>query len=361
MSQQSIYSDYSSDDIKLTDVIRAFRNYSWYVLRKFWIVLLGAILMGVAGYIYATVSKTKYQANASFNVVDSRGMGGGLMAIMSSFGLSGGAGTSNEILSGIIQSRHAVKSAFLSEVEYKGHQEKLIHIFFEEYGYYEAWQGDPVMDSFKFKANTIFELTRKEDSILNIMYTPFVEDFMEVDYEILQGLIMVSVKTYSYDFSVGMLNKILDYSVEFFVEKQIEGKKNSIEVAQFKVDSLEAALQAKRMRLAALTDRSKYLERAEGAVEMQRLNTEISALTVRVATSRDALEIAKTSLLQETPIINVIDRPSYATDIKRKKWKIWTLLGAVVGAALSVIILLLNKAAIDGFARERMEMQQAAG
>jgi uncharacterized protein involved in exopolysaccharide biosynthesis len=187
------------------------------------------------------------------------------------------------------------------------------------------------------------------------MYTPFVEDLMDVEYEILQGLIKVSVKTYSYEFSRGMLEKMLDYSSQYFIEKQIEGKKNSIEVAQFKVDSLEAALQAKRMQLASLQDRSKYLQKAEGGIDMQRLSSEIAGLTVRVATSRDALEISKTSLMQETPIINIIDRPSFATDIKKKKWKIWTLLGMITGAGLSIIILLLNKAAIDGFEREKLD------
>ena len=154
---QNAYTNYASDDIKLTDVIRAFRNYSRYVLRKFWIVIIGAILVGAAGYAYAKTSKTKYQANSSFNVVDARGMGGGLAAIMSSFGFASGAGTSNEVLSGIIQSRHAIKSAFLTEVDYRGEKEKLIHVFFHEYGYYDDWEGDPVMDGFRFTANNIYE------------------------------------------------------------------------------------------------------------------------------------------------------------------------------------------------------------
>ena len=175
-----------------------------------------------------------------------------------------------------------------------------------------------------------------------------------------RGLIKVSVKTYSYEFSTGMLNHMLDYSSQFFVEKQLESKKNSIEVAQFKVDSLEGALQAKRFALASLQDRSKYLQRAEGMVDMQRLNTEIGALSIRVASSRDALEMAKTSLLQDTPIINIIDRPSYATDIKKKKWKIWTLLGVIAGAGLTIIILLLNKAAIDGFEKEKSDAEMIA-
>jgi len=353
--QQNVYHDYASDDIKLTDVIRATKSYSVYVLKKFWIVLIGAAIVGAAGYAFAKVSKTKYQANASFNVVDGRGMGGGISSLLNTFGFSMGSGTSNEGLAGIMQSRHAIKSAFLSPVEYKGREEKLIHIFFHEYGFYEGWQGDPVMDSFKFEANTIYELTRKEDSVLNAMYTPFVEDFLEVEYEILQGLIKVAVKTYSYEFSRGMLDMMLDYSAQYYVEKQIAGKKNSIEVAQFKVDSLETALNGKRMRLAQLQDRSKYSQSAVGSVEQQRLSSEIAGLSVRAATSRDGLEVAKTSLLQDTPIINIVDRPSFATDIKRKKWKIWTLLGIVAGAALTIIILLLNKAALDGFEKEKQE------
>lgn len=347
------YTNYESDDIKLTDVIRASRSYSLYIFKKFWVVIIGAILFGALGYLYATTSKTKYQANASFNVVDARGMGGGISAMLNTFGFSMGAATSNEVLSGIIQSRHAIKSAFLSEVPYQDDSTKLIHIFFDAYGYYDSWEEDPNMRDFQFEANSITELTRKEDSLLNIFYTAFVEDFMEVEYEILQGLIKVGVKTYSYEFSTGMLEHMLDYSSQYFVEKQIGSKKNSVEVAQFKVDSLEAALQGMRYRLAQAQDRSKYSQRAEGTVEINRLSSEIAALTVRVATSRDGLEVAKTSLLQDTPIINIVDRPSYATDIKRKKWKLWTLIGIIAGIGLSIIGLMLNKAAIDGFEREK--------
>ena len=351
--QQNIQNSYSSDDIKLTDVIRAFKGYSVYILKKFWVVIIGIAIMAMAGYFYATLSKIKYQANASFNVVDSKGMGG-IGALLGSFGLGAGA-TSNEVLSGIIQSRHAIKSALLTEVEYKGRQEKLAHIFYEEYGYFEVFAEIPSMVDFRFQANTIYEITRKEDSLLNMLYEPFVEDFMDLEYELLEGLIKASVKTYSYDFSRGMLEKMLEYSGKFFIDKQIESKKNSIEVSQFRVDSMQGVLSHLRYKMAIEQNKSPFLQTAEGGIALQKLSADIASLNIRLGASTETLESAKASLLQETPVINIIDHPSYATVVKKKKWKIWTILGGIVGAVLAILFLMLNKAAIDGFEKEKQD------
>jgi hypothetical protein len=50
--QQAPFNNYANDDIKLTDVIRSFSNYSKFILKKFWIVIIGAALVGAAGYFY---------------------------------------------------------------------------------------------------------------------------------------------------------------------------------------------------------------------------------------------------------------------------------------------------------------------
>ncbi len=349
--QQNFQNNYASDDIKLTDVIRAFREYSIYVIKKFWAVLIGIAIMAMAGYLYATLSKIKYEANASYNVVDSKGMGG-IGALFGAFGFGAGS-TSNEVLSGIMQSRHAVKSAFLSEVPYKGREEKLIHIFYEEYGIYDDWAEDPVMANYKFQAENIYEISRKEDSLLNLIYKPFVEDYLDIEYELLEGLIKTSVKTYSYEFSRGMLEKMLEYSSLFFVNKQVHSKKNSIEVSQFRVDSLEGVLSNSRYKMAIEQNKAPFLQTAEGGVELQRLAADIASISMRLTGSTEALESAKASLLADTPIINIIDHPSYATVVKKKKWKIWTLIGGLVGAVLAIMILMLIKAANDGFEKEK--------
>ncbi|MEZ5007180.1 MAG: hypothetical protein R2728_02350 [Chitinophagales bacterium] len=348
------FNSYASDDIRLTDIIRSFRSYTVFIFKKFYYVILGMIIMGVAGYFYATTSPTKYQANASFNVVDSKGLGGGLAGLLGNFGLASfGGSTSNEVMAGLMLSRHIVKNAFLAEVPYKGDTTKLIDIYLDVYGVREEWEEDPNMKGFEFQANNVFELTRKEDSLLNIFWRPFVEDYLEVEFEMLEGLIKANVKTYSYEFSKGMMANMLEYSIRYFTDKQSAGKVEAYDMAEYKVDSLSALLEAKRAQYAVEQNKSSFLVDASGSVALTKLSGEISNLTFRLGAAQETLEAAKSAKMQEAPIINIVDHPNFATDIKNKKWKLWTIIGAIVGIGLSTLILMFVKAANDGFEEER--------
>ncbi len=352
MPQDNI-NGYTSDDIKLTDVVRSFRSYSVFVFKKIYLVFIGLILFGVLGFLYAKLSNTKYQANASFNVVDSKGLSG-IGGLLSNFGLASfGGSTSNEVMAGLMQSRNTIKSAYLTEVPYKGDSVRLIEIYFEEYGIREDWEKDvPEMVDFQFTANNIYELSRKEDSLLNIFWRPFIEDYLNVEFELLEGLVKVEVKTFSYDFSRGMLAAMLDLSSRYFTDKQIRGKVDASEVANYRVDSLSALLEYKRARYGQEQNKASYMVDATESVALSKLGSEISSLSIRLAAAKETLDATKTSMMQEAPIINIIDHPYFAMDIKKKKWKLWTLIGAIVGGGLSVLMLLLLKAVNDGFEEE---------
>lgn len=358
MPQNNINS-YTSDDIKLTDVVRSFRGYSVFIFKKMYIVFIGLILFGVLGFFYAKLSQTKYQANASFNVVDSKGLGS-IGGLLSSFGLASfGGSTSNEVMAGLMQSRNTIKSAFLSEVLYKGDSTKLIDIYLEEYGIREDWAKDaPELVGFEFTANNVYKLSRKEDSLLNIFWRPFVEDYLNVEFEILEGLVKAEVKTYSYDFSKGMLAEMLDLSSRYFTDKQVKGKVGASDVAQYRVDSLSGLLESKRAQFGREQNKATFMVDASESVAMSKLGSEIGNLSIRLAAAKETLDATKTSLMQEAPVINIIDHPYFAMDIKQKKWKLWTLIGAIVGAALSILILLFVKAVNDGFEEEEELLEQ---
>ena len=89
-----------TDEIKLTDLVRGFKKYSWHVLKWSWVLVLFCVLFGWLGYWFAKKSPwapPDYVANASFNAVDAKSSAGGLMALAGSFGVNiGGGGTSNE-------------------------------------------------------------------------------------------------------------------------------------------------------------------------------------------------------------------------------------------------------------------------
>ena len=82
-----------TDEIKLTDLVRGFKKYSWHVLKWSWVLVLFCVLFGWLGYWFAKKSPwapPDYVANASFNAVDAKSSAGGLMALAGSFGVGAG-------------------------------------------------------------------------------------------------------------------------------------------------------------------------------------------------------------------------------------------------------------------------------
>ncbi len=354
--------EFQNDDIKITDLIRSFSKYSRYVLRKWWVLCLFGFGFAALGYLYAHLSKTNYTANTAFNVVDSKGKGGmgSLLSLANSFGFSMGSGSySNEVLAGIMQSRNVVKSALLSEiVRSDSTREKLGNRYLDIYGFTEDYEKDPKLSGFRFEANDIYELTRREDSVMSGIYNAFMEDNFEIEFDALSGLLRAKVKSLDYNLSLVMCERMLQYSSNFYIRKQIEGQMKSLEMLNKKMDSVNRVLIYKEKELAKQMDRSSYSVRQEENVAQDKLLREVGTLNLMYSQTSMAQDGAITGLQNETPVINVVDEPRYSMEIVRKKKLFWMIIGGLIGGVLGIFFLLFRKAARDAFEEEKAIVYQ---
>jgi hypothetical protein len=63
---------FSEEDIRLVDVLESFRSYFVYLLKKWYISIVGVAALTAGGYYFAKLSPPAYVANIAFNAVDSR-------------------------------------------------------------------------------------------------------------------------------------------------------------------------------------------------------------------------------------------------------------------------------------------------
>ena len=74
---------FSEEDIRLVDVLESFKSYFVYLLKKWYISIVGVVALTAGGYFFAKTSAPSYVANISFNAVDSRTSAmGGLMSMV---------------------------------------------------------------------------------------------------------------------------------------------------------------------------------------------------------------------------------------------------------------------------------------
>lgn len=351
---------FQSDDIKLTDLLRGIKNYTLYILKRIYIVIAATILLYYGGRWFASISDKLWVANASFNAVDSRSGGGfgGLMSLAASFTGMGG-GTSNDILSGIFMSRNVIKTSLLEEAEVNGKTDKLINHYLQVLGYMDMYKATPGMENFKFTAPDVYKLSAKEDSIMSEIYLMFSEDYLEVEFDPLAGLIRAGVFTPDRMLSMRLCEVMLKNTNRYYALSANQKALDGYNKLERRVDSISSALNYYNTLMATTKDQNIFNRKEEGVVSINEITREVTVLNIQYNDAVSSLEAAKSALGVETNVMRLVDLPAFSTEIDERDPDFWGLIGLAVGCALSILILCFVKASKDSFEEEKLEKEKS--
>jgi hypothetical protein len=350
---------FQNDDIKLIDLLRGFKTYSIFVLKRFYIVIAAAVLLYYGGRWFADISERLWVANTSFNAIDARSGGmGSMLSLASSFGFGVGGGSSNDVLSGIFTSRNVVKSTLLEEIDYNGKKEKIGNIYLEVHGFMDVFRNTPGMEDFKFTSPDVYRLTLVEDSIMTDLYIGFVDDYLEVEFDPLAGLIKAGVFTPDKTLSMKICETMLRKTNEFYSITSNQKAFESYTKLTNRVDSLAGAINMRNLQKASMRDQNVFNKKDVGIVDMAEIDRDITFLSIQYNDAVASLEAAKAGLSAESQVMRIVDIPAYSTEIDERDADFWGIIGLAVGFGLSIIILGFVKAARDGFEEERLEQQR---
>lgn len=343
---------YYSDDVRLTDVVRTIKGYSIHTFKKFWIVIVFTAVVTLAGYLFAVLSPVNYEAHSGFSVVDAKsGVSAGILSMASSFGVNLGAG-SNDVLYGVYTSRNVIYSAFLDEVEYKGEKRKLAEIYMDMEDMTEDIMQEPYYKDFKFKAKKLSDVDKREKDLLAVLHYGFTEGYFELEFDVLSGQIKSIISTSDYEFSMLMAESMLKHASDYFIRKQIESNEKALAMISEKMEDVRIELRNKEYQLASVKDNTMYMKKNVGKVDQGTLLREINTLNVIYSNTNVAHDAAKASLASNTPVINVVDHPRYSMRVDKRKPTFWMIIGAIAGAVVGLIYVIMDKAIKDAFDEE---------
>lgn len=350
--------EFAEEDIRLVDVLESITSYLKYLLKKWYISIVGVAAFTAGGYYFAKLTPPNYIANISFNAVDTRtsAMGG----IMSMMGVSFAGGSSNDVLTGIFTSRNIFLNSMLSDVEINGKTDKLANFYFHALKYDDGFEKDPVLKDFKFRSNNVKELTKMEIDFLGMMYSDFADGLMVAEYDLPTGMIKAEIETPDYEVSRQLGSALLNNTMKFYQNKQMENAKVSLNTSTKRLDSISAEIESRQRRIAASQDQNIFNTKRMTVVEQQKLAQEIATLGVMFNDASNAKESAKAGLTPQNNIVRVIDDPMFSTAPKyRSKW-----LFAAIGFAASLLIiifpLLIQKAINDGREEDKRKAARLA-
>jgi hypothetical protein len=339
---------FEEEDVRLVDIADSIGGYLKYLLKKFYIVIIGVGGMTYLLYLYAKKAPPEYVAFTSFNTVDPKGIAAsGLISLASSLGM-GASGTQVDLLAGLYQSRLIFYNALLKDVEVDGKVDKLGNQFMRVYNLDAGFKQIKGKENFGFTAENIDDFSNDEDSIARTMYTLFAEELLEAEYEVTSGLIFSEITTPNYELSRNLGIHIIEGVTDYYQEQQIESAQISYKTIDKKLDSLKGEIDFREKKLAQMQDQNIFNIKRQGVYDQDEYRSDLQILKIAYNEALNTKEAAKSSSKPQASPVRVVDNPRFATYPKYKSTLFFGLIGFAIGIVLVVIPLLIRKAIKDG-------------
>ncbi|MEI8109552.1 MAG: hypothetical protein WCH59_01070 [Chitinophagia bacterium] len=297
--------------------------------------VIGALL----GVGYALIKKTTYTAKLVFIVEESKTSGGSIAsALAGQFGLDLGSLTGgNGVLAGdnvleLLKSRSLLKKALLTPAQ--NLQTSLADQYADVYGLRVKWKNNPeIGKEIYFSPGKEIE-TRLQDSLLqSIMERLLEKELSIVKSDKKLGFFQLQATTRNEWLSQQICIRLLKVATDFYIETKTRRLTANIARLQKRADSLGIVLDNKTYSTAEATQR---LLDANPAYAAPQVDAEISTRNKYLQGTVFAeivknLEISKTTLIQETPTIQIVDQPEMPLKKNEVKWWMGLLLGGLIG------------------------------
>ncbi len=338
-------------EISLADVTKKIRSLYRYLLSKWLIILIVAFIGGIAGITYAWMQTPKYAAVLTFSMEDEKSSGGGLAGLAAQFGLDlgtvGGAFTGENIVV-LVQSNRMIESTLLSDISVNGKQESLLNYYLDIYDFKKGFSKSPDKElrnlTFPDKQDPS-TFTRLQDSVLLLVINAMQKGALKTEKpEARMNLYSITCKSEDETFSIEFCKQLIKNVSEFYVDTKTKRSAKIVDILQKRADSVKTAFNNALLGRAELSDANINTALQLPAVGIQRKQTDVTVLATAYGELLKNLEIAKFNLLNETPLIQVIDEPVAPLEKKKLGRLLGGLIGGFIMGLLCVIYLTAKKA-----------------
>ncbi|GEP89441.1 Chain length determinant protein [Chitinophaga terrae (ex Kim and Jung 2007)] len=342
------------DELSLKQLVLRLNELIGFLWKKKFIIMVFSLLGGGAGLLFAYLSPVKYKGELTF-VVEENGGGamGAYAGLASQFGIDlGGMGGGNGAFSGdniigLLQSRMLIEKALLvGSVEENGKKISLADLFLRFSGMKKKWAkaNSTALINLTFPINSDrSKFTLLQDSVLNIIQNTVNTKMLKVEKPD-KKMSFVSVTCLSSDetFSKVFVENLVSEAISLYIDTKTARNKGNVNRLQDQADSLERQLNRKTYAAAQTqdlnTNPAKQIAMVTGEVAMR----DKLVLQTMYAEVIKNLELGKLAMAQETPMIQIVDKPIYPLNRQRFSKAICIVIGGVLAGVLSSVFLVLK-------------------
>ncbi|PUZ28127.1 lipopolysaccharide biosynthesis protein [Chitinophaga parva] len=331
----------TSEAISLKEVILQAGVWIKYLFKHWIWMLLAGVVAAAIGVGISTFLKKKYEAELTFILEDANSNPlSSYMGLASQFGFDLGGGASSGLFTGdniieFLQSRLIVEKTLLSTVNDGNGGFTLADRYISFTKMNAGWNEDLKKIHFSPGNNrNAFNIT--QDSILNLIYVDITEKRLKVDKtDPKLNFISVDMVTEDQLFSKVFVERLVDEAISYYVSTKTGRSKINIDRLQSQADSLEEVLNKRTYRAATVQDINLNPAKQVAAVGAEVASRDKMVIQTMYLEVVKNLELSKLTMAQETPIIQIIDKPIYPL----KEKKIGPVKAGVIGFFLGAFLL----------------------
>jgi hypothetical protein len=346
-------------EISLKDFVFKIREWWFYLLSKWVIILVFGLLGGILGFAYAYFKKPLYIATTTFVLEDEKGGGGlGSLAGLASMagvdlGSGGGGIFQGDNILGLYKSRSMLEKTLLSSVEINGKNELLIDRFIEVNQLKQDWAKKEDLLNLSFTADGIkdgfatLKTNRLRDSVVGEIVADINVNYLTVakpDKKL--STIRVDVKAHDEIFAKAFNDQLVKNVNEFYINTKTKKTLESVQILQRKTDSVRSVMNGAIYSAVAVADATPNLNptrQVQRVAPAQRAQFSAETNKAVLSTLVQNLEMTKMSLLKETPLIQVVDQPIFPLYKDRIGKAKGIIIGGILFGFLTVIYLFMRK------------------
>jgi uncharacterized protein involved in exopolysaccharide biosynthesis len=353
MVDQNNTEQFDNDEISLKELVLKIKEWYQFLLTKWRLIILAGIIGGLIGFTYAYFQKPTYKAALTFAMEEEKSGGGGLggaLGLASQFGIdlgsSGGGAFSGANLIELMKSRKLVEKTLLSPIEVDGKAQSLVEYYLAFNEIKKDWDEKPLLKNVSFPIDADrTKFTLQQDSILKNLAAGLIKKDLVISQKDKKvSILSIEMNSTNEQFAKVFCETIAKETSEYYVEIKSKKSKMNVDILQHQADSIRAELNSAITGVAAAADNVFNLNSAMNVrrTPSARRQVDVQANTAILTQLVGNLELAKVTLRKETPLLQIIDRPSFPLE-KEKVGKLKSLvLGGFLAGFLTVLYLVFS-------------------
>jgi len=246
----------------------------------------------------------------------------------------------------LFTSQHLIENTLLCPTQIDGKTSNLLNLYIDTYRLRERW----AKSSKKELQNLQFPLsqsrntfTRVQDSIMQTIYADIVKRPLLTAVKRDKKLSIGDITFVSENENLSKLfvENLIRETSTFYIETKTKVSRQNYDMLRHQADSVKAIFDYAVAARASMADNALNAVRQSATVGVVRKQTDMQVAAATYAEMKKNLEVLKMSINQDTPLIQIIDDPTFPLQ-KEKLGKIkGVLIGGFAGALLAIFFFIL--------------------